>query len=838
VSADVRGLGGRIATDGGSRHGSLDLARLGRLASGSAAGAIGVVVSAGLAFVYLGVVGRALGPAVSAPVLALWSAVFLLQAVALVPAEQEIARALGARTRPVAEVTRAGVGVAAIVGVVTTCVAAAVAVIGFVPLFGGSLPVALALPAAIAGFASAVGLKAHAAGTGRFARWAAFLVVDSGVRLGLALLLVVSGTNDPGPYAIALVAGCWSATILLGRPLLEETRRTRRLAGLRPLLRGTAWLAVVNTGASILANGGVLIAGFLATAVDIADVGRLGMALMLARLPLFAFQAVTAALLPGLASRSTTRGVRSLMRELAGTGVALGGLGLVVVLAAAFLGPAILGALFGPAYRLDGVPLALLAASSVAWLLAALLTQGVVAAGRHRAAAAVWLSGCLAAAVAAAVLAGVDLVDRVPAVLLAGSATAAIGAVVAIAATAARAGTARHAGSVPADDARRPLRVGYVYDALYPATNGGAERRFAELSRRLAATHTIEYLTWTFWPGPARRTVGGVTQVGVGAAPDFYGRDGKRRIREALAFTIRLVPVLLRRELDVLDVSATPTLPLYGAALAARLTGTPMVVTWHEYWDDHWHAYLPAAPVTARVARMLERNSRRFGDHVVAVSAFTAARMGEGRWSHRLEVVPNGVCAELIEAATPDADRVEVLYVGRLIDEKRVDLLVRAIALLSDTGCRIIGDGPELGRLTALAASLGLAGRVRFAGRLERDEDVHAALRATRILVLPSAREGYGIVVVEAQAAGAIPIVTRGTVTAAPALVRDGIDGLVVDPSPEALADAIRLLLSDPARCARMRAAARAVGRATSWDRTAAAMAAIYRAAAAGETVP
>jgi glycosyltransferase involved in cell wall biosynthesis len=384
------------------------------------------------------------------------------------------------------------------------------------------------------------------------------------------------------------------------------------------------------------------------------------------------------------------------------------------------------------------------------------------------------------------------------------------------------------AGAVPS------LRILYVYDALYPEVMGGAERRYGELASRLAVDHEVSYLTWRFWEEPGDTVRSGVRLIGVGPAPMLYGADGKRRIKEVLAFSLRIFPALLRQRVDVIDCAAVPTLPLYATWLAAKITRTPLVVTWHEYWGEHWLAYLPERPRVAQVARTLESVSRRFGQWRVAVSAFTADRLGREH-TDVLSVVANGVAASEI-AAAESAAPTDILFVGRLIDEKRVHLLLHAIARLA--GARpslratIVGEGPERAPLTALVAELGLINNVHFTGRLPTAE-LHEALRGASVLVLPSAREGYGMVVTEAQAAGAVPVVTRGPATAAPSLIRDGIDGVVCDDNPDAIAAAISGLLDDPARRTRMAAAGRAAAAAVSWDRVTEQMTTIYRAVTA-----
>jgi glycosyltransferase involved in cell wall biosynthesis len=375
------------------------------------------------------------------------------------------------------------------------------------------------------------------------------------------------------------------------------------------------------------------------------------------------------------------------------------------------------------------------------------------------------------------------------------------------------------------------MRIALVYDAIYPWVTGGAERRFHEVALRLRDRHDVHLVGWQWWDGPSRVERDGVTLQGVGRAPKLYGEDGKRTIREAVAFSLRMLPTLVRQRWDVIDCSATPYLPLYSAALAARVTGTRLVSTWHEFWGPHWAEYLPRRPLLAGAARRLESGARRLDDRVVAVSDFTARSMGMAD-DPRLEIVPNGVPVAELTAAVPAPDGAELVFIGRLIDEKRVDLLLDAIARLGDpfgaVRCAIVGDGPELRALQAQATRLGIQERVRFLGRIST-AGVAGHLRAARILVLPSIREGYGMAVAEAQAVGVVPVVVRSPFSAATELVRDGVDGIVVEPTGEAIAEALRTLLAEPDRLATLAKAAAAVGSTRQWHAVAEQMEEVYR---------
>jgi glycosyltransferase involved in cell wall biosynthesis len=381
------------------------------------------------------------------------------------------------------------------------------------------------------------------------------------------------------------------------------------------------------------------------------------------------------------------------------------------------------------------------------------------------------------------------------------------------------------------------MKIAYVYDGLYPYLKGGAERRYFELATRLSARHDVHYITWRHWGAARAVRHAGFTARGVGDPRPFYGEDGRRTVGEAAAFALRLLPVLRRHRFDVIDCSATPYLPLYTTWFAARATGTPLVATWHEFWGDHWQAYLADRPAVAQAGQLAEAGCRPLGDIRVAVSQFTADRLAAGPHGTDARVVGNGVDIGAIRRVRPSAQKSDVVFVGRLIEDKKVDVLLRAVHRLvgefPELRCTIVGAGPEREPLERLAGSLSLSDNVRFAGPME-DQKTIALLKSARVLALPSIREGFGITVIEALASGAVPIVARGPHTAAPALVRDGIDGLVCDPNPDSVAASLAGLLRDPSRLASMKREGKRAAVQWDWDRLAVQMEDLYQEARAG----
>jgi len=117
------------------------------------------------------------------------------------------------------------------------------------------------------------------------------------------------------------------------------------------------------------------------------------------------------------------------------------------------------------------------------------------------------------------------------------------------------------------------MRLAFVYDAMFPYCSGGAERRFHELARRLAIRHDVHYVTWRHWGDDPVLIRDGITYHGVGAPRPFYGADGRRIVREQLAFAARVPRALARIHPDVVHISATPFPPVYAAWLGTRQIG-------------------------------------------------------------------------------------------------------------------------------------------------------------------------------------------------------------------------------------------------------------------------
>jgi glycosyltransferase involved in cell wall biosynthesis len=338
------------------------------------------------------------------------------------------------------------------------------------------------------------------------------------------------------------------------------------------------------------------------------------------------------------------------------------------------------------------------------------------------------------------------------------------------------------------------MRIALVYDCLFPWTVGGAERWYRNVAERLAASgHEVTYLTLRQWDRDDPPRIEGVRVVAVGPRMGLYTEDGRRRIAPPLVFGAGVLLHLLRspRRYDVVHTASFPYFSLLAAGLARPLGRYALLVDWFEVWTrEYWRSYL--GPAGGAVGAFVQRLCARIPQRAFCTSRLHARRLAEEGLRGEPTVL-EGLYAGSLEPPEPTPAEPVVVFAGRHIPEKDAPAAVRAIAAAARRipGLRgeVFGDGPE--RPAVLAAVAETGGVVEAPGFVE-SERVDAALRRALCMVLPSRREGYGMVVVEASARGTPSVVAAAPDNAATELVEDGVNGFVAaSSSPEDLADAI-----------------------------------------------
>ncbi|HSP30143.1 MAG TPA: hypothetical protein VLN74_16445 [Ilumatobacteraceae bacterium] len=330
-----------------------------------------------------------------APIASMWFATFALAPGFFLPLEQELGRALSYRraakegSRPV---VRKVVGLGGVLVAVVTLAILAISPLLANSYFGGDWFMVVALVAAFAAYAPAHLARGVCSGSGRFTEYAIILGSDGVVRIVLCVALAVVGITAAGAYGLAIAVSPLFAVAYVYRRggLRTEPGPSAEWSEVTPNL---GWLLLGSVFAASLLNAGPITAALLAGDDEAALVTQFSYGVLLARIPLFLFQAVQAALLPRLsqlAARGELAEFRSGLRKV-----------MLLVIAVGVAGTA--GALVLGSWAIEivydaevsGRTLAMLAASSACYMLALATAQAVIALRGHALVALGWGVGVI-----------------------------------------------------------------------------------------------------------------------------------------------------------------------------------------------------------------------------------------------------------------------------------------------------------------------------------------------------------------------------------------------------------------------------------------------------------
>ena len=322
-----------------------------------------------------------------------------------------------------------------------------------------------------------------------------------------------------------------------------------------------------------------------------------------------------------------------------------------------------------------------------------------------------------------------------------------------------------------------------------------------DLALHVAATgHDVTYVTMRHWGAAEHPSLAGVRVLGLTAGRSRVPARTTHVACRRFASGSPLLRHLWRHgsEYDIVHMASFPYFPLLAASAIGRRRRYELVVNWIEVWTkDYWRRY--AGELIGTTGWLVQGACVLLPHTAFCFSRLHAERLVAAGYSGEPVLLP-GLYADRVETSSVDVDPQLVVYAGRQVQEKRIDTVVRALALVRkqrpELRLELYGDGPERAHLSRLADELGLSAAVRLRGRRPEDEVDEAIARAA-CLVTASEREGYGLVVVEAAARGTPSVVVAGPENAATELVEDGVNGVVSpNASPESLAAALERVLA------------------------------------------
>jgi len=283
------------------------------------------------------------------------------------------------------------------------------------------------------------------------------------------------------------------------------------------------------------------------------------------------------------------------------------------------------------------------------------------------------------------------------------------------------------------------------------------------------------------------------------------------------------------RSLDLTAAGGRPVDAVIATRFPTYAVRHPNKVVWliHQYRQAYDQLGTPysdftSAPEDLRTREVIARIDRvglMEARKVFANSQTVAARLARF----------NGIASEPLYHPPPLAGRYRsgpagdtVLWIGRLEEWKRPGLLVRALPHAPEAKAVFVGRGPEEAKLAALAAELGVAGRVRFLPEVD-DETLLSLYADARLVAVTAAGEDLGYVPLEAFLSGK-PVLTTEDAGGPLEFVRDGVTGIVTAPRPDALGVALRLAWPRSEALQAMGEAGRARAASLDWDRPVAAL--------------
>lgn len=254
----------------------------------------------------------------------------------------------------------------------------------------------------------------------------------------------------------------------------------------------------------------------------------------------------------------------------------------------------------------------------------------------------------------------------------------------------------------------------------------------------------------------------------------------------------------------------TPFLAHYAGVRIARRIGVPAIATYHTFFEEYLHHYVPVLPRRwgRGLARVFTRSQCADVAALIAPSQPMADTLRDYGVTTPLHVLPTGIPADRFRAGDGAAfrarhglpsDRPLLLYVGRVAHEKNIGFLFEMFTALRrtrrDAMLLIAGEGPARDALARRAQELGIAEDVRFVGYLDRDRELNDCYAAGDVFVFASRTETQGLVLLEAMAQG-VPVVSTA-VLGTRSILAPGCGAVIAREDAVEFAGAVAQVLDD-----------------------------------------
>ncbi len=346
------------------------------------------------------------------------------------------------------------------------------------------------------------------------------------------------------------------------------------------------------------------------------------------------------------------------------------------------------------------------------------------------------------------------------------------------------------------------MNILLISDVYFPRVNGVSTsvRTFTEQLQKLG--HYVHLIAPDY--GVETEDEAWITRVP--ARKIFFDPEDKlKKYGEVL----RLLPILQDQKFDLLHIH-TPFVAHYAGLKLAKLLEIPVVETYHTFFEDYLHHYLPWIPKFAArgLARHISKKQCNQVDAIVAPSQPMLDVLRNYGVDVQAEVIATGLQASSFSDANGEyfrekygipLQRPMLLYVGRVAHEKNIGFLLEVVKFLSAEIPEILlvitGEGPAEKGLRALVKTLGIENNVQFIGYLDRSTELNACYNAADIFVFSSKSETQGLVLLEAMAQGT-PVVAIAELGTASILI-EGQGAMIATENESEFAQKVHHLLTN-----------------------------------------
>jgi 1,2-diacylglycerol 3-alpha-glucosyltransferase len=348
------------------------------------------------------------------------------------------------------------------------------------------------------------------------------------------------------------------------------------------------------------------------------------------------------------------------------------------------------------------------------------------------------------------------------------------------------------------------LRILMISDVYFPRVNGVSTSIQTFREELAALGHEVQLIAPAY-PAPARRDEAGVMRVPARKVPF----DPEDRLMQWRAISA-LLPRLREQKFDLVHIQ-TPFVAHYVGLRIAKALGLPCVTTYHTFFEEYLHHYLPLLPaaLTRIFARRFSRSQCNAVNAVIVPSKAMAQTLKQYGCATPMYIAPTGIPLEKFAHGDGAGFRARhgiapgrplLLNVGRVAHEKNIGFLIEMLELVRvrvpDVLLLICGEGPARPDLEQQVARMGLQQHVMFVGYLDRERELLDCYRAADVFVFASRTETQGLVLLEAMALG-VPVVSTaamGTVD----IIAPQCGALMASEVPDEFSEKVVRLLKNP----------------------------------------